>query len=106
MMSMGQWGYHLYGVSDLIARNKHWKERYVNDWPPTYLAFAESFGDADFLLFDTEQPTNEGKDYCVVDGDSGYLSSRWHTIAPGFGDWLDRLIVAQGAKYWRWYYAV
>lgn len=99
----GQWGYQLYGTSDLIARNQHWKKRYGNDWPSTYLAFAESFGDADLLILDTSQPANEGNDCRVIDGDSGYLPSTWRAIAPGFGDWLDRLVVAQGTKYWRWY---
>lgn len=99
----GQWGYQLYGTSDLIARNQHWKKRYGTDWPSTYLAFAESFGDADLLILDTNQLTSEGNDCRVIDGDSGYLPSRWTAIVPGFGDWLDRLVVAQGAKYWRWY---
>ena len=99
----GQWGFRLYGTKELFAANKRWKDVYKEDWPSTYIAFAESLGDADKLVFDVAQPALEGTDYVVIDGDSGYLPSKWTTTAaPSFGDWLDRLVVAQGAKYWRW----
>lgn len=99
----GQWGFHLYGTDDLLLKNKHRQEPYGKDWLAPHLLFAESFGDADLLILDTSQPTSEGNDCRIIDGDSGYLPSTWSAIAPGFGDWLDRLVVAQGAKYWRWY---
>jgi SMI1 / KNR4 family (SUKH-1) len=99
----GQWGFRLYGTKDLLTTSMHKKKPYGNDWPPAYLVFAESLGDADLLVLDTAQTVNEGKDCRVIDGDSGYPPHMWKGAARSFGDWLDRLVVAQGAKYWRWY---
>src|SRR6266700_2972996 len=76
---------------------------YSNAWPTTYLIFAESFGDSDLLVLDASQSIDEGDDCHVIDGDSGYLPHEWRLAARSFAKWLDRLVVAQGAKYWRWY---
>jgi len=54
-------------------------------------------------FYDTSQPVDEGNDCRVIDGDSGYLPQEWKAVARSFGDWLDRLVVAQGTKYWRWH---
>lgn len=99
----GQWGFQLYGTSDLLDLNERQKKRFDGDWPASYLAFARSFGDADALVFDISKPVESGLDCVVLDGDSGELPCDWVPAAPSFGDWLDRLVVAQGAKYWRWY---
>jgi len=99
----GQWGFQLYGTRDLLMANASFKERYGNDWPPAYLVFAKSLGDVDRLILDTAQPVDNGRDCRVIDGDSGYRPQEWRVAARSFGDWLDRLVVAQGAKYWRWF---
>ena len=99
----GQWGFRCYGTQDLFSANAKRQTPYGNDWPHSYLIFAESLGDADLLVFDTAQLTEEADDCPVIDGDSGYLPHAWTTITRRFDDWLDRLVVAQGAKYWRWY---
>lgn len=58
--------------------------------------------DGDILLFDLKKLASEKRDY-ILDGDEGYQVENWDYIKGDFGKWLDRLIVAQGAKYWRWY---
>src|SRR6266568_8765363 len=63
----GQWGFKLYGADNLIAKNTMWKKRYGSDWKQTYLAFAESFGDADLLVLDTAKLTKDGNDCAVID---------------------------------------
>jgi hypothetical protein len=98
----GQWGFLLYGSENLASKNSQWKKRYNRDWRPTFIAFAESMGDADLLVFDLAQPVNDGRDCVVIDGDSGYRIHNWSAAAPSFSKWLDWLVVAQGAKYWRW----
>jgi len=99
----GQWGFRLYSAQELLTSGIRRTKPYGNDWPLSYLVFAESLGDADLLVLDTAQPVKEGKDCKVIDGDSGYLPHLWKAAARSFGNWLDRLVVAQGAKYWRWY---
>jgi SMI1/KNR4 family protein SUKH-1 len=98
----GQWGFRLYGTGDLVSANARWKQRYNQEWPPSYVAFAESLGDGDLLILDIAQPNKQGTDCRVIDGDSGYQPREWKAAARTFSDWLDRLVVAQGTKYWRW----
>lgn len=99
----GQWGFQLYGVDELLPKNDLWRGLYSDGWSPSYLVFAESLGDSDLLLLDTERFSNIDEECYVTDGDTGYPVRTWRTIAPSFGVWLGRLVVAQGAKYWRWY---
>ncbi|HZU67412.1 MAG TPA: SMI1/KNR4 family protein [Ktedonobacteraceae bacterium] len=98
----GQWGFELYGTENLLIANVNAQKRYEDEWALSYLVFAESYGDADLLIIDTAQMVNEGKDCRVIDGDSGYALQQWRVAARSFSDWIDRLVVAQGAKYWRW----
>ncbi|GER89971.1 hypothetical protein KDW_41330 [Dictyobacter vulcani] len=94
----GQWGFYLYGTKDLITKNEQWHKLY-SSLPNDYLVFAESLGDADFLIINTCHPeeTNE----CVIIGsDVGYEVSTWPIIAQSFAEWLSYLVNSQGAKYW------
>jgi phage pi2 protein 07 len=99
----GQWGYQFYNTEELITKNRQWQHIYEDDWSSAFLVFAESLGDSDLLLIDTQQPSPIDGECYIVDGDVAYPSSQWRRIAQSFGIWLDRLVVAQGAKYWRWY---
>jgi len=99
----GQWGFRLYSTQELFLANVRRRKPYGDAWPTTYLIFAESLGDSDLLVLDVSQPIDGGDDCHVIDGDSGYLPHEWRSAARSFGKWLDRLVVAQGAKYWRWY---
>ena len=98
----GQWGFRFYGTSELLAKNALWQKLY-DGWSSSFLVFAESLGDSDLLLIDANRQSDIAGESCVLDGDTGYPVSTWRVIARSFGDWLDRLVVAQGAKYWRWY---
>ncbi len=99
----GQWGFQLYGTKDLFSMNTERRIPYENEWPSHYLIFGASRGDSDLLVLDTAHQSNEEGYYPVIDGEGGYSPAEWVVIAPDFGIWLDRLVVAQGAKYWRWY---
>ena len=99
----GQWGFHLYGTADLVRENERWRHFYDGKLPEKYLATAKSLGDVDLLLLDTAQQVKDGTDCPVIDGNADDPPARWKQAARSFSDWLDRLVVAQGAKYWRWY---
>lgn len=98
----GQWGFRLYGTEDYGYASMKRQAPYGSEWPLSYLLFGESLGDADLLVLDTAKAVKEGNDCSVIDGDSGYLPHSWTPAARSFDTWLDRLVVAQGAKYWRW----
>ena len=97
------WGFQLYGTSELAVKNTEWRSLYGEQWPAAALAFGEWMADPIPLVMDTNQPTEDGSDCAVMDGDGEDTPDEWTRAAPGFGDWLDRLVVAQGAAYWRWY---
>ncbi len=102
----GQWGYYLYGTHELKQANEYYRNMYEEQWLATYLAFGRSLGDRDLLLIDTSQCMIELKECYVIDGNSESLPQTWSPIARSFGGWLDYLVVAQGAKYWRWFPAI
>lgn len=99
-MKYGQWGCRILGLNEIMKRtsdSKDWGYDIKEDW----LIFATWLGDGDVLVFDMEK-YKLGEKY-IIDGDQGYQTNEWEYIRGGFGDWISRLIVAQGAKYWRWY---
>ncbi len=97
----GQYGYDLCGTLDLIPVNVTFWKIYEDEWPLEYLVFARSRDDRDSLALDTTEIENE-KDCRVIVGDGSCSPRNWTPAAPSFSAWLDRLVVAQGAKYWRW----
>lgn len=95
----GQWGCKLYGISELIEINE--QARSWRSLKDSWLVFATWLGDQDFLLFDLKKYESGEKKY-IIDGDEGDSEDEFEYIKGDFEKWLDRLIVAQGAKYWRW----
>lgn len=96
----GQWGCKILGLSELENANdnvKKWGYIVKDSW----LVFATWIGDTDILIFDFDK-LEENKDYILL-GQPIYNSDKWSYIKGDFINWIDRLIVAQGAKYWTWY---
>jgi hypothetical protein len=98
----GQWGFHIYNTQELLSKNELWHSIY-EDLPPSYLVFAESLGDSDLLIIDTNRQSKIPQEYYILDGDTASPIASWSLIARSFGEWLNYLVVAQGAKYWRWF---
>jgi hypothetical protein len=99
----GQWGIRVYGTRELVAENARWRAMHGDEWLPSYVAVADTVGDLDVLVLDTAQSVPERSDCFVLDGNPMERSSEWSVAAVGFGAWLDYLVCAQGAKYWRWH---
>lgn len=96
----GQWGCNILSLDELISVTntvRSWGYELRAEW----LVFATWLGDCDVIAFDLSKTKDE--DY-VIDGEQGIPTKNWVTIKGGFSKWLDRLIVSQGAKYWRWFY--
>lgn len=77
----------------------------VKEWgyflKPNFLVYATWLGDLDVLIFDLDRVRGDDKNY-IIDGEQGEKVEKWRSITGDFSTWLDRFIVAQGAKYWRW----
>ena len=100
-MEYGQWGCKILGLNEILAVTNELKQ-YGLQLKPFYIPFATWLGDGDVLLFSMDKYKTDRKNY-IIDGDEGYRADEWEYINGNFKKWLDRLIVAQGAKYWRWY---
>jgi len=98
----GQWGCKILGLDELISITKE-VSRWGYELKPEWLVFATWLGDCDILVFDLEKSTMGSRNY-IIDGDSGDRVADWDYLKGDFAHWIDRLIVSQGAKYWKWYY--
>ncbi|MDR0292925.1 MAG: SMI1/KNR4 family protein [Oscillospiraceae bacterium] len=97
----GQWGCKIFGLDELIYTSKQaniWGYALKSEW----LVFAQWLGDCDILVFDLNRSASGEKNY-ILDGEEGESVNNWQFINGSFEKWIDRLIVSQGAKYWRWY---
>jgi len=97
----GQWGCTIYGLDDLLEitnKAKTWGYDINSNW----LVFASWIGDCDVLIFDLRKSRNNENNY-IIDGNSSESVNDWQPIKGDFSKWFDRLVVAQGCKYWRWY---
>lgn len=95
----GQWGCKVYGASELTVINEQ-----IRTWrqiPDSWLVFATWIGDGDMLMFDINKYKAGEKNY-IIDGDECDSENDFCYIKGDFEKWIDRLIVSQGSKYWRW----
>lgn len=97
----GQWGCKIYGLDEIIDISNQVKS-WGYELRPGWLVFATWLGDCDILLFDLIK-SEAGINNYIIDGEQGERVEDWINIKGSFEKWIDRLIVAQGAKYWRWY---
>jgi len=96
----GQWGCKICGINELNIVNE--KVRAIRgNFPDSWLVFATWLGDTDLLIFDLSK-YNSGEKKYILDGDECDSEDEFDYINGDFEKWLDRLIVAQGSKYWRW----
>jgi len=97
----GQWGCEIFPLESIIAETE---KVIAQGWNlnSNWIVFAKWRGDCDLFVFDLNRYSGGEKNY-ILDGDEGSNSEEWVYIKGDFDTWLDRLIVAQGAKYWRWY---
>lgn len=96
----GQWGCHILRVEELLSVTNQVKKRGYK-LSESWIVYATWLGDGDLLIFDLSK-YNAGERNYIIDGDQGYQTDEWDYIKGDFSKWFDRLIVAQGAKYWRW----
>ena len=97
----GQWGCKILGVDELnnmAVQVKSWGYELKPEW----IVFATWLGDCDMLVFDLSKCNSKNNDY-ILDGEQGEKVDDWDIIKGDFAKWIDRLIVSQGAKYWRWH---
>ena len=97
----GQWGCRILGLSELHSTTLDMKT-WGCELPSSFLVFATWLGDLDVLLFDLKRLETNEKSY-IIDGEQGVKVEEWSVINGDFSKWLDRLVIAQGTKYWRWY---
>ncbi len=96
----GQWGFEFLPIGEMKEVSETIR-KIGYELPESSFVVARCYGDGDVIVIDTVKAKNN--EAYVIDGDEGYVFDKWKPIARKFDDFVDRLIVAQGAKYWRWY---
>lgn len=98
----GQWGYRIYSSSEISNQQLHWKKLFDNQWKPNFIAIGEIIDDAHPIIAIFNEISKANMDYSLYEGNPLDPIEYWVKIASSFHEWVDRLITAQGAKFWDW----
>jgi hypothetical protein len=98
----GQWGYKIYNSEEIISKQELWEVSLGEKWQDKFIAFAELYGEARVLLFDSSSPTVDSTSFAIREGNPHEKADDWPVVSRSFHEGLDHLITAQGAKYWEW----
>lgn len=98
----GQWGYKIYSSSEIEDQQLRWKDLFTDQWYPNFLAIGE-ITDVDHpIIVMYKDDFKRNLDYFLVEGNPLDPIKYWPRMANSIYEWMDRLITAQGAKYWDW----
>ena len=89
-------GYELLGIEEIKEYTEELNEAGY-DIPKGCFIFLRCAFSADILLFDANKDSNY-----ILDGDAGYSSNRWEYIKGDFNNFFGRLVLCNGAMFWRW----
>jgi hypothetical protein len=101
-LQYGQWGFKIYNTSELLEKQRLWQHSLEGKWQSHFVAFAENFGDEYVMAFDLKRPTSDAISCAVMQGSPYDPVEYWPIASRSFYEWLDHLVIAQGAKYWEW----
>jgi hypothetical protein len=99
-LKYGQWGCRILSLDE--AKIKTVELKGVYGYKNCHFVFTQWIGDSDVLIFDLERVKQNNK-YNILYGDMTEKISSWEYLKGDFNQWLDRLIVSQGSKYWHWF---
>jgi hypothetical protein len=88
-------GFKFYGTDELIHENLFQRKNFGKDWDDNIILFCLCIGDGECIGF---QLKNGGYEviHCILDE----IPSSWQTIDASFDDFIGKLIVEKGKKYW------
>lgn len=96
----GQRGCKLLNIDEIMETTAHIKSLGY-ELPNSWIVFAKWLGDSDILILDLEKAKIKTENY-IIYGESYEAEENWYYLNGDFETWIDRLIVAQGSKYWTW----
>ena len=78
----GQWGYRLYGASDILKKQLLWQKSIPSiEWGSRFLAFAELYGEASALVFDLTQPSQDLISCAVIETNVFTPVDEWAVVS-------------------------
>lgn len=94
----GQWGIEILSPIDAAAETRRQLRERPHDFQPSDLVVGRFFGDSDLIVLRCD---NSGSDFGSV-RIALPLDPRadWPQVAESFDEFLERLMTAQGDKYW------
>lgn len=98
----GQWGYRIYSSLELVDQQEQWKHLFGDVWGSNFVAIGEVIDDVHPIIAKTDELSMDNLGCSLYEGNPLDPIKYWARMASSFHEWLDRLITAQGAKYWDW----
>jgi hypothetical protein len=96
----GQWGYKIYGTEDIVEKQEYWHKCIPIDQWSQFIVFAELYGEATIMVFDLDRPSRDKNSFAVLEASAYDPVDEWRIASKSYHEWLDRLVTAQGDKYW------
>ncbi len=94
----GQWGIEILSPSDAVVETRRQLRERASDFNQSDLIVGRFFGDSDLLVLQCEQGSPDyGSIHVALPLDP---RADWPDAARSLGQFLERLIKAQGDKYW------
>jgi len=90
-------GFKIFGTKEIIKINNMISQEYEEDWIDNIVIFAECIGEGNYLGFKRQSNCDE---YKVLDCFHEDLPINWETIANNFDEFLEKLVLNNGNKYW------
>lgn len=94
----GQWGVEILSPSNAKAETQIQLDARPADFFDSDLVIGRFFGDAELLIMDTAQLTENGG--AILVALPLYPRTDWPKVADSFPQFLERLLIAEGDKYW------
>lgn len=98
----GQWGYKIYSSSEFQNQQLKWKQLMGENWDSNLTAIGEIIDNVHPIIARFNDKSSEYRSYTLFEGNPLDPNDFWIIMALSFHEWVDRLITAQGAKFWDW----
>jgi hypothetical protein len=101
-LSYGQWGYKIYNSKEIIISQKRWIQLFKESWLEEFVAIGEIVDESHPIIVNPKN-LSRNKQFCpLLEGNALDPVGYWSIMSANFHEWIERLITAQGAKYWDW----
>ena len=93
----GQWGLQVLSPEEALFTTENQRKSRPHEFAPTDLVIGKFLGDSDLLVLNCEKGAHAEEVFVALPLDS---RNDWPVVGKSFGDFLQKLLMNQGDKYW------